>query len=315
MRVVSHVRQLTEDLEWSHEDLARALSIQPPSAKKLIDDDHTFRLGRKTLHKLMLLAFENGYEQGPFEVRHHEIWDTFQGAPATIYRVNDTWDARVEGRFRQFLAHLDCVPELGNAQGTLSAIEATMRSTNCVFIGSPKANPASELALALLCQAKPFDSTAGNRRRMPFQLLGKTERHKQVGSAVLAPGTWTGITVGATRRNRVRVDWLPEEVFWGRSTETGQDAAAVVACRQRVGTEAPVTSIVISGYTGLATEQAAEALIRGEPPISLEQLQDLGHPATAIYAFKFKKRSYRGNRRIKEVRRILPDSGHWYPPW
>jgi hypothetical protein len=316
MRVVSHVAKLAADLEWSEDDLGRALGIDPRSAQKLITDTK-WELRRETLHKLLLLGFHHGFERGVFEVRHHELWDTFKAAEATIYRADLTWDSRVETSIREFLAHLECASTIASAAQTQEEICETMRTRNCIFVGSPKANSATEVALTLLDGAQPFDPGQANRERVTVTLIGRSERHRDGQSAVLSPGSSCAILLRVPARRtpiRVKVDWLLDEDFKGPG-RTGQDAAAVVVCRKPLNAEAQVTTIVICGYSGLATHQAADDLMHGEPPITLEQLDRGGTPIPLVYTFQYKKRAFRGGRSLDALKSVVPKSGQWMPPW
>jgi hypothetical protein len=306
---------LVADLDWSEDELARAIGVDPRSAQKLIDDKK-WELRRETLHKLLLLGFDHGFERGVFEVRHHELWDTFKAAEASIYRADVTWDPRVETSIREFLTHLDCTSTIASANQSEEEIREALRSRNCVFVGSPKANPAAEVALALLHGARPFDPSETNREKMAVTLIGKTERHRDGRSAVLSSGTSCCILLRVPGRRpvRVKVDWLSDDDFKGPGC-TGQEAAAVVLCRKPLGTPANVTTIVVAGYSGLATQQAAEELIHGEPPITQEQLDSPGVPILLAYTFQFRKRAFRGGRSLDSLKSTVLKSGHWMPPW
>ena len=314
MRVVSHIRKLVEDL-GSADELARAIRIDRRSALKLIED-RNWELRRETLHRLLLLGFEQGLDHGVFEVRQHELWDTFKGAQASLFRADLTWDTKVEGSIRDFLAHLDCAPTLANTGESVEAMRDIIRTRNCIFIGSPKANPATEVALALLDGVSPFDSSAANRDRMSIQFLGKSSFHKTGASSILTESTWCGILVRPPRKRaplRVKVDWLTGDEFRGPARE-GEDGAAIVVCRKPCGATENVTTIVVCGYTGLATQQAAEELIHGEPPISVEQLERAGCPIRIVQTFRFKKRAYRSQRNLDLLKTAVPGSTRWHQP-
>lgn len=317
MRVVSHIQELVAELDWTEDDLGRALGIDPRSAQKLIVDSPTWELRKETLHRLLLLGYEHGFQSGVFEVRHHAIWNTFERAPTTLFRMDLACDTRVESAIRDFLGHLECTPTLAVGLQDASKIGELIRTQNCVFIGSPKANHASEIALALLCGAQPFDQSAANRKRFPFQMLGKTARHKDGMSGVLSESTWTGFVFknsSARGQHRVAVDWLPDDKF-KLASKGGTDASAIVVCRKPLQAQVDVTTIVISGYTGLATEQAAVALLKGEPPLAHEQLEDAGKTFTMALTFGFKKRKYRGQRKTSDLKVADTKSFRWMPPW
>lgn len=314
MRVISHVRKLTLDLDWNEDDLARAIGIDPRSALKLIEDGK-WELRRETLHRLFLLGFEQGLDHGVFEVRQHELWDTFKGAQASIFRADVTWDTKVEGGIRDFLAHLNCAPTLASSGASAENIRDLVRTRNCIFIGSPKANRASEIVLSLFDGAAPFDASSANRERASIQFLGRSMSHKDAGSTILAESTWCGILFRSPDKReplRVKVDWVSEDEFRGAALE-GVDGAAIVVCRRPLDATADVTTLVIAGYTGLATQQAAEDLIHGEPPISVEQLERSGTPIRIGHTFHFKKRAYHGQKNLDTLKVPVRGSARWLP--
>src|SRR6478672_6378145 len=108
-----------------------------------------------------------------------------------------------------------------------------MKERNCLFIGSPKANPACEIALALLWGARPFEARASDRPRIPIRFVGMVPEHEFKTNALLKEGPWHGFELqcGNSQPELLKVDWLPPEryaSFRGRL----HDGAALAVCYQ-----------------------------------------------------------------------------------
>jgi hypothetical protein len=274
--------------------------------KLLLDSEaHPWRLDRDSLNRYIIFAHEHGFE--PFRVEAGAIWSPFARSEVSVFRGPCRSDIRVEDHLAKFLRRLDCKIESASISGD---VEKDLRERNCVIIGSPKANPASEIALALLWQAEPFNANKDNRSKIPISFLGMSMEH---GSALLVESTRHGILLpGSTGNCYLKVDWLPPEKF-GPYVGLGRDAAILVVCHRPLGTERDVTSIVIAGYTGLATLVAAQELTRKTLP-DIKPEENPGTPCLAALKFAYKKRrQYR--RSLDNLRSFKEGSAQWAPPW
>lgn len=288
------------------------------TAAKLRRNARNWRLTRENLEKLTILAYEFGYEHGIFEIRHHPLWSTFANSNVTLYRGDQVSDAKVEADIREFLSRIHARQQITLVNeatpAVAKAIADAMRGTNCIFIGSPRHNPATEIALALLWSAKPFDSNAANREKLPFHMIRSDGVPE---TAVISRGKHAGFDVRSVdgRKNcLVPVSWLAADEYNKWSGE-GNDAAMVAICRSPLNSARPVTSIVICGYTGLATKRVAHELIAGEPPLTASDLERAGDPRLLGYSFAFSKP--RGQRRagFGDQRKFIERTGRWAPPW
>jgi len=318
MRVVCILHELMSALGKDEAQIAKEIGIDKRSVRKLLANHQDWRLPRHTLEKLMLFAFANHYPKGIFEIRPHPLWDTFDDAPITIFRGSRTWDTDAEAKLRRFLENLNHHPDTEVATDSepgvdIAAIQGTMENHNCIFIGSPKTNPPSEIALALLWNAVPFDHSAENRQAIPIHILGMMpELHER--SAILEPSTRNGFDLRLSSkqdRRFIRVSWETAEKY-GDWTGQGEDAAVVVVAKDPFDTGRSVTTIVISGYTGRATFLASKELIYGEPPITKEDLM-APEPVIATFLFYFRKLPYRGGRTLAGLRREIPGTERWMP--
>ena len=316
MRVVLLLDDLMKELDLDDSDIHRMFGIHPRTVEKLRTDSDEWRLSRTNLHKLMLFAFDHGYPNGIFELRLHPLWDDFRQGPVAIFREQLAWDTKVEEHLRGFFSHFRDDPQT-ETQALISVddvadVERAMKNCNCIFVGSPKSSIATEIALSLLWDAKPLDASDENRSRLPVQFHGM--RHSRPESAMLVDSDQHGLRIHDPKKKKpvhVSVDWFPLDTYMPYIGE-GWDASLAVVCRQPFGTEEPVTTVVVSGYTGRATLLTTEELTHGEPPLSLAEL---GHPELAVFRYRFKKRAYRGQATTAGLRKVVKDSGVWGPPW
>lgn len=309
MRVTCTLNEIQKDLRLTKARLERDLGMDSRTIDKLLadSDDDPWRLDREMVRRLVLFAHGHGYEA--FRVEPHTIWRSFQGSAATIFRGPTKADAPVENHLVSYLELLHCEVHTSTSP---DGIEEVMKEKNCLIIGSPKANRASEVALAKLWGAEPFISTPTNRARIPFSILGMPPSFA-VDSAVLKEGPRHGIEFqlpGRKESRFLKVDWYPPEKY-GAATGRGQDSAIVVACHRPFGTELDITTIVLSGYTGLATFVAAQEVTSGGiVDIDL----DPGRPNWAAMKFNYQKRR-QTSKSLDNLRQAEERSAVWGPPW
>jgi len=306
MRVVCNLQELLEQHGVSPAQFAAQTGIDPRALDNLLEDKK-WRLDRANFEQLMLYAFNQGW--GPiFTIEQHPIWHTFEENHARIYRGTAQWDAQIEHELSQFLRHIACSPQTSTAPKP-EAIARDLREQNCIFVGSPKKNPATEIALCELVGADPFDGSAANRRKLPVQIIG-VDPPSGMSSAVLVPSrTEHGFKIG---KEFIEVHWLPQHQYdlWHGEAD---DAAVVIVCRAPLGTTHAVTTIFNLGYSGLATQSVARQLMHGDPPLDAEDLTEPGQLHTFAYRFQFKKPSRRGSRSKTDLRREIADTGVWWP--
>lgn len=315
MRVVCLLQELIESLGWDETQAARELGMDQRSLRGLLNDDSSWRLGRETLRRLMLFAFDRGYPHGIFEIRPHALWESFRSkaTPVVIVRVdNKVHDAEVERNITSFLDHFLVKARVLVNVSDVDQMRELMRTANCVVVGSPKSNPASEIAAALLWGARPFDSAETNRSLLPLQFLGTSEGWKST-SSLMRASSRNGIAL-TEQRGFVPVDWRPEDEY-RKFTGVAQDAAAVLYCRRPLGTVVNVTTIVIAGYTGRATVRASRELTHGEPPLYDADLRVSGKLLYTVMRFKYQKRAWRGHGSLEGLRTDIEGSEVWGPPW
>jgi hypothetical protein len=316
MRVCCNLGVIKEELRLTMSDLCRELRLDARTIEKLIadtDDEPTWRLSRGSLHRYFLFAHRHGIE--PFKIEPHAIWKNFENSEVTIFRGPTPADVPVESHLVEYLKNLHCQVRTSIASNGLDdGIEGAMQNKNCVFIGSPKANPATEVAIASLWGALPFNAKAENRARIPIRFVGM-QTDPGATSSLLEESTRHGIAVSIPTVNKrafLKTDWMPPEKF-GPFKGTGEDSAVLVVCERPLGAQKDVSTIVIAGYTGLATLTAAqEATYERIPDFQPEATP--GQPCIAALRFTFRKRR-QYNKSTDNLRTREEGSGQWAPPW
>jgi hypothetical protein len=311
MRVLCMLHEIQEQLGLTKTYLEEELEIDTRTITKLLadSDKEPWRLDRDALQRYVLFAHERGYP--PFRVEVDPIWRSFENSDrVVIFRGPGKADIPVEGHLVKYFSRLRA--QARAAMG-VQDVEAWMKTQNCVFIGSPKANPASEYALSLLWGAQPFDARPQNRDRIAVHFLGMSGEKQ---SSLLREGPRRGLSVqlpNAAARSHVPVDWWPPEVY-GPHEGDGQDAALLVACHRPLGTQENVTTVVIAGYTGLATLTATEQATYKRIP-DLQPDAKPGEPQFAILKFRFKKERHRRGESLDNLRSPEEGKATWGPPW
>lgn len=326
MRVVCLLDEVLKESPVPSAALEARLGLDSRTIKKLRQNARDWRLDADAFTKLMLFGFEHGLANGIFAIRPHVIWRTFtQSADeasrsAALYRASRVSDAKVEAELTSFLQRIGCgsVTEIIDPPKVpdIDEIRDAMRTKNCVFVGSPKSNAASELALCLLWDTKPFQPRRSGQDKLPFHILMPDAEEHRASSIIVPGGQRHGFAIPDARGpglKLIRVAWKPLREY-ETSISEGQDAAMVVVARSPLGTAKEVTTIVIVGYTGLATHVTATQLMLGEPPVSEDAMASAGTHLLA-YTFQYRKPRRSAGSRAGDLRREIPDTGRWAPPW
>ncbi|HKV09300.1 MAG TPA: hypothetical protein VJ725_14245 [Thermoanaerobaculia bacterium] len=310
------LREILEKSELTKEDLCRELKVDKRTVDKLLKDNdkENWRLNRAQFYRYALFAHEHGYDA--FRVVVHPIWRTFEHREgAKIFRGPRTAaDVPVESHLTDYFQRLHSDGTQSMMSSDVSEVAGWMKSSNCVFIGSPKASPASEIALALLWGAEPFSPRPENRDRIPIHFLGMIPDNQR-SSASVEEGPRHGLAVqvhSGEARSFLKVDRIPAAEYAAFEGE-GQDAAVLVACNRPLGTDKDVTTIVIAGYSGPSTLAAAqEATSKGIPDLRPDETP--GQPVFAVMKVQSKKkRQFRKS--LDGLRTPIAKTAKWGPPW
>ncbi|HEX2831981.1 MAG TPA: hypothetical protein VHW00_03145 [Thermoanaerobaculia bacterium] len=316
MKLVCNVDELCAALKMTPEHLAVAAGIDRRTFSKLNAKGEAWSLKREQIEILVKLAFKAGLE-GFFRLEHHPAWSTFEHAPAQIFRGIPDWDASVEAEITTFLKHKGGTPRTITGQPQESDVATALRESNCIFIGSPRNNPATEIALCLITGATPFDDSPRNREKVPIHMIGREPVEGRKSAILSASQHRHGFDVaGATAGRRfLKVHWKPREEYVKWAGE-GEDAAMIVVCRSPLNTAKNVTSVFVLGYTALSTQEAMTQLLEGDCPLPAESLSNAGKPHVLAWQFRFKKPRIASLTSKADPRRAIVDSGHWASaPW
>ena len=312
MRVVCTLGEMMNEFSLSDQDVRNELGLDIRTIGKIRDNKHDWRLDRDALFKLILYGDEHGYEI--FRVQPHDLWHTFEKSTALVFRSNKGTDAGVENHLSTWLRKINCDSETIIGCSDRRKVERSLRMTNCIVIGSPIVSLASEIVLALLWGARPFDSSNENCSKLPIRFTGRRPELSKPSAMVVAEGP-PAIMVqsrGQKTWRQSKVNWQPREQY-ASARGSGRDAALLVVRRQRT-ISLDVTTVVIAGYTGLATLLASKAITHGEVPIQDSDLKD-SRPHAAVYTYEFTKRVARPGGKLDNLRQKKEGSDGWAPPW
>ena len=126
-----------------------------------------------------------------------------------------------------------------------------VRKHNTLIIGSPKVNHITEIVVARLFDAVPFDSSSENRKKLPFRFI----RPKDWGDTKVE-GAFSEISdknlrgIYSARKGKLiaRNDWFDK--FFQRRIESGRDCGMLIIANNPFGSNENVKLIILAGYTG-----------------------------------------------------------------
>jgi hypothetical protein len=250
------------------------------------------------------------------------IWRTFPNSDVVLYRGRDSEtnplasDSRAEAELVEALTSQGCrvLPRSVSEPASEEVIES-MRAKNCIFIGSPKHNQATEIALATLWRLEPFDGTPENRSKSPVTFVWEPAQGRSTFAAPRQQDEKLGIYMSVTSakndrsRHHIPVDWRPskEYVKW---TGRGRDAGLLVLCNRPLNTQQDVTTVVLAGYSGFATVDMATDFARNGLRVESADVRP-GVPVVRVLSALYRKTSARGDSR----QRVLKGRRWFSPPW
>jgi transcriptional regulator with XRE-family HTH domain len=182
----------------------------------------------------------------------------------------------VERFLREHAAILSDTPYADHLRDVKDILDRAMRE-NCIVIGSPQTNAATEILLSRFFDAEPFEPSTSNRRKIPFGFCW-AEGNKIAGQSSL---TCSGLAkeqlsgqagIALQGGYQVRADFLPPPEFKAWQTNQGMDCGLVFVANKPFRTTQNVKLIVLAGLHGIGTLAAATALV--EDFRYLEPLED-----------------------------------------
>jgi len=281
-----------DEVGVSESALARELNINRDHLRSI--RTNSFKaVGHDELRKLMAWVKANGTDE-LFVLELHPIWQTFEGAPVRIIPSRQTstsimeWDAAVVKQLAALMG--DMHAQVEPVPPRPADVRPAIRTCNCLFIGSPKSNPATVTALEVLLEPSQARQSAQARRTKAAFIWPRGAWHKlSQFDGEAGDSRETGIRVQTTSMREpilVPVPWRPIKAYRAFSG-SDRDAALVVARRYR-DEQTTSTTIVIAGYTGFATNEAAAALINESAEIEESEL-DSGSAVIRVLEIPYRK--------------------------
>jgi hypothetical protein len=251
-----------------------------------VRDDTWTSISRAELQVYFSLALRHGVDFAPLPI--HPAWQTFD-KPALVFSSRD-----VAGSIRP--CDLEAERVLRNATGfagkhvdappTRKTVVDAIKGHNCLFIGSPRNNPATSHALNYLWPS-------GATPPFIFQFKDWTDLGGTGAFGSDSPDGGMGALVvrGAKRDFRLAVTHqAPNKV--------GYDFGALVVCRQPRDAKADVTTIILAGHSGFATADMARDLAHGTVFVDPTHIRP-GQPFAKILAAHWKRRGHNIERATK----------------
>jgi DNA-binding Xre family transcriptional regulator len=265
--------------EHPKSELAKKIGVSPQKLSAMIDDEWEY-ITRDAIERaadyLKLTATDL------FEFVPAEFWKPIEQAKRCTFLRGSVGVKRTEHEFhvpryddeatsaiKNFLR--DSLPDIDEgviADHLEDEVELVKRAEreNCIVIGSPKSNAASEILISRFFGAKPFDSSTDNRRKIPFGFCWPdndpiTSRSSLACSA-LARRESKGRPGIALQGAHITVDYRTPANFHSWQTKKGTDCGIVFVANKPFGTKKSVKLIVLAGFSGIGTLAAAKALIQ-----------------------------------------------------
>jgi hypothetical protein len=315
-----HIAEAMEALSVDDRTLAAELGVNLPHLQRLRDDRWT-EISRTNLQAL--LCWGRKHNRNLFSLTASPLWRTFREAPVVILRGRDDKgnplpsDSDVEGVLIDALKEEACQVDIRNGdEHEYETIVRLVQTNNCIFVGSPKHNLATENVLAALWNLKPADDSALNRAKAPFGFVWEAAPRRPSAFAITKrPADPVGICVnikGARKTpngHHLKVDWRTPDDY-SRWSGKGKDAGVLVVCNRPLSTELDVTTLVLAGHSGFATQDMARDFVGDVLRIASRDVA-AGQPVMRLLAARYKKVGGRNSPRVP-----VSKGRRWFgPPW
>jgi hypothetical protein len=306
--------------------LAKEIGVSPQKLNSMIDDDWEYitrdaieraadylQLDASDLFEFVPVDFWKPIE----EEKKCTFLRGLQGARSTEPEFRMPWyDEEATSAIKSFLRDLlEDSDEAFIADSRQEEEDLLKRATleNCIVIGSPKSNAASEILLSRFFGAAPFDPSANNRRKIPFGFCW------QDGSPIAERSSLTcselarkeaGDRPGIAVRGGVHVDanYRALEAFRGWETRDGLDCGLVFVANRPFGTAHNVKLIVLAGFSGVGTLAAARALLQ-----DFRYLEQVGDESCVygVVEGRYSKSAHTSVRKFRDFNWRYRRGGYW----
>jgi hypothetical protein len=296
--LVSNLGKILEALNLSDLGLEKRTGINREHIAQVRDGNFK-TISYRELHVFMGLANQAGMEL--FTLRHHPIWNSFKGTSVKLIREGgqSIWASKVESQLAVFFLseaqNLACRAEPIIGLHNTPEVLNLMKTHNCIFTGSVKYNKATEIALAALWDMQAFVSTNENLKKAPLAFAFPEWSEGRGESAFVEPLTTSqrpglyinNVSGSAKKRHFLELTYIspPEYRMW---SGLGWDGGLLVVCRRPLQTKADVTTIIIAGYTGIATSEMAREVTQESINIGAKELE-AERPIVRYFRFRFRK--------------------------
>ncbi|HKV94475.1 MAG TPA: helix-turn-helix transcriptional regulator [Candidatus Angelobacter sp.] len=310
----------------SKREVAKAADISVPKLQKILADNWKY-VDRRTLERVM-----NYLDLGVnevFEFLPVTFWNSIKTAGSCVFLCGSPkatseleipgYAFKAAGLIREFLRggiHASFIHNLNEEE-----LFQTVRTKNCIVIGSPRINRTTEILLSRFYDAKPFDPTEENRRKVPFGFVWGQETPDTKNSSLgctadkLAllqgrPGLAWRLREGpglTSHEGAIKTDFKEPDKFRGWVTRDAVDAGLIFVADRPFQAIAPVKLIVLAGVSGIGTLAAAQALIRDCR--DLQPLPNQNHVFGIVKAHYSKQNDESDGRNYKNYRWQFRKSG------
>lgn len=184
---------------------------------------------------------------------------------------------------------------------------------NCIVIGSPRTNAATEILLSRFFGAEPFNSSSENRRKIPFGFCWPANSGEIVEISSLACSDIARKEVqdrpGIATKDGIHIpaDYKPTKEFLEWKTKDGLDCGLVFVANKPFEAKNNIKLIVLAGFGGIGTLAAAKALVQ-----DFRYLEPVGEEICVygVVEAKFRKNAHTNAREFRSFRWRLRHGGH-----
>jgi DNA-binding Xre family transcriptional regulator len=229
-----------------------------------------------------------------------------------IPRYDDEATEVIKTFLREFLRDFDG-PVVADHHENEEELLKLAKQENCIVIGSPKSNIATEILLSRYFGAVPFDSSQNNRQKIPFAFCWPdstaiVQRSSLSCSALAIRETGGAPGIALKRGTKIVADSMSSEEFVNWKTEKGRDCGLVFVANKPFETNRNVKLIVVAGFSGIGTLAGARALV--EDFRYLEPVGDERY-VYGVVEGRYSKMAGSTVRKFKDFRWKYRKGGHW----
>lgn len=224
-------------------------------------------------------------------------------------RYDDEATQVIKNFMRKSLLNCD-EPPIADHRRNEPELMKKAKSHNCIVIGSPKTNAATEILISRFFDAVPFDSSPENRRKIPFGFCWPddneiVQQSSLTCSEIARKEVQNRPGIAVRNGTHVEADYKPLEEFLKWRTREGRDCGLVFVANKPFGTKKEIKLIVLAGFAGMGTLAAAEALVE-----DFRDLEPVGDEAFVYGIVEARYRKGMHDRELRNFRWRYRNGGH-----